>query len=231
MNSSNFVGKVDVEFEMYYGRPSDRLAGSARSRQRNDVPVWHFEQFVGDIAVDHANTPADEAEGSDFVRLFTLHQLDIYLYVRSLILDLNEVAEIVQETNLALWEKREQFEAGRDFRAWAFQFARNKLLQHRDQHKRKCVCFSAVLIDELAIQAPQYANADNDLIDGLRRCIAELAAWDRDLLSQRYTSLATCESIAKAIGRPVRWVYKALSRIRRELLECMTRCANTWREP
>jgi RNA polymerase sigma-70 factor (ECF subfamily) len=217
VNPSNFLDKVEVEFEMYYGG-----LGAVCMTER---------QLAGGIAVDYTNTPVDEPEGAEFVRLFTLHQLDIYLYVRSLILDLDAVAEIVQETNLALWEKRDQFEVGRDFRAWAFQFARNKLLQYRDQRKRKCVCFSDALVDELALQIPHYANADDELIGGLRRCIAELAAIDRELLSQRYTSSATCETIAGTVGRPVRWVYKALGRIRRELLDCMTRHVNTWREP
>ena len=132
--------------------------------------------------------------------------------------------------NLVLWEKRRQFETVRDFRAWAFQIARYKVLEHRAQRKRKCLCFSDALVDELALQAPHYAKVDNDLIDGLRRCVAQLAARDRELLSQRYSSLTSCESIAKAIGRPVRWVYNGLSRIRRELLDCMARYANTWRE-
>lgn len=181
--------------------------------------------------MDSANIPADEDQATEFVRLLTLHQLDIYLYVRSLVPDLNEVAEIVQNTNLTLWEKRDQFDMSRDFRAWAFQFARNKLLQHRDQRRRKCACFSETLVDELALHAPRYANADNELIDDLRRCIAELTAGDRELLCQRYSSSESCDSIATSFGRPVRWVYKALSRIRRELLECMARHAEAWREP
>ena len=138
--------------------------------------------------VDQAAMPDDDARGAEFVRLLTSHQLDIYLYVHSLMPDPNEAAEIVQDTNVVLWEKRDQFETARDFRAWAFQIARYKMLEHRAQRKRKCVCFSDALVDELALQAPHYAKADNDLIDGLRRCIARLAARDRELLGQRYSS-------------------------------------------
>ena len=176
--------------------------------------------------IDRVDMPDDEAHGAEPVTLLTSHQLDIYFYVRSLVLDPDEVAEIVQDTNLVLWEKRDQFEAVKDFRAWAFQIARYKVLQHRSQRKRKCPCFSDALVDELALQAPHYATADNDLMDGLDRCIAQLVARDRELLRQRYSSMASCESIAKAIGRPVRWVYKALNRIRQELLDCMAQYTN-----
>jgi RNA polymerase sigma-70 factor, ECF subfamily len=165
------------------------------------------------------------------VQLLTSHQLDLYLFIRSLVLDPHEVAEIVQETNLVLWEKREEFEAVRDFRAWAFQIARNKVLQHRDRRKRQCPSFSDALVDELAVQAPRFADVDDDLVDGLRHCVAELAARDRELLGHRYASEDSCDSIAKKVGRPVTWVYNALRRIRQELSDCMARHSMTWREP
>ena len=80
---------------------------------------------------DSANSSADEARGAEFVRLLTVHQPDIYVYLRSLVLDPDEASEILQDTNLVLWEKRDQFEIGTNFRAWAFQIARYKLLQHK----------------------------------------------------------------------------------------------------
>lgn len=177
--------------------------------------------------LDHTSIPNDEAQGAEFVRLLTAHQLDIYFYIRSLVPDPNEVADIVQDTALVLWEKRKLSGEIRDFRAWAFQIARYKVMEHRAQRKRKGLCFSDALVDELALQAPRYANIENELIDGLQRCVEQLATRDRELLSQRYSSLTSCETIARAIGRPVRWVYNSLSRIRRELLECATRHANT----
>jgi RNA polymerase sigma-70 factor (ECF subfamily) len=164
---------------------------------------------------------SDESRETKQVQLLTSHQLDLFLYVRSLVLDPHVVAEIVQETNLVLWQRREEFELIRDFRAWAFQIARNKLLQYRDQSKRKCVSFSDALIDELAVHAPRHASVDADLIGGLHQCVDRLTAKDRELLSKRYSSQETCESIAKSVGRPVTWVYNAMRRIRHELLDCM----------
>jgi RNA polymerase sigma-70 factor, ECF subfamily len=172
----------------------------------------------------------NEAREAEFVRLLTSHQRDIYFYVRSLVLDLGEVEEVVQNTNLVLWEKRAQFETGRDFRPWAFQIARHKVSEQRAQYKRNSVRFSDALIDELALQSPQHAKVDNELTDDLRRCIAQLPARDRELLNQRYSSLASCERIAKAVGRPIRWVYNTLNRIRQELMDCMAQHTNAWRD-
>lgn len=178
----------------------------------------------------HTNIPNDEASEAAFVRLLTSHQLDITLYVHSLMPDQNEAAEIIQGTNAVLWEKRGQFEMSTDFRAWAFQIARYELLEWRAKRRRNSVCFSDAMIDELALQAPHHAIADNGLLDGLRRCVAQLTAQDHELLNQRYASGKTCESIAKSIGRSVRWVYKALGRIRSELRNCVAQHADAWRD-
>jgi RNA polymerase sigma-70 factor (ECF subfamily) len=185
---------------------------------------------IGDATVTSENASQNESNTAELVQLLTSHQLDLYLYVRSLVPDPHEVAEIVQETNLVLWERSGEFKAIKDFRAWAFQIARNKLLQYRDRRKRNAVCFSDALIDELALQAPRHANVDSDLIEGLRRCIARLAMRDRELLKHRYSSRDACENIAKAVGRPVTWVYNALRRIRQELMDCMARYRTAGRE-
>ena len=70
-------------------------------------------------------TPTDpfdhEAHETEFVGLLTGHQSDIYLYLRSLVLNPDEASDILQDTNLVLWEKRGQFQMGTNFRAWAFQ--------------------------------------------------------------------------------------------------------------
>ena len=61
---------------------------------------------------------------SDFVRLLTQHQRDMYLYIRSLLPDRHEADDVLQEVNLVLWDKRAQFRIDSNFRAWAFQIAR-----------------------------------------------------------------------------------------------------------
>jgi RNA polymerase sigma-70 factor (ECF subfamily) len=180
--------------------------------------------------VDQGRTPDDEARWTEFVRLLTSHQLDLYLYVHSLMPDPDQAAEIVQDANVVLWEKRDQFRPGTDFRAWAFQIARYKLLSHRTARKRKCLSFSDAFVDELALQARDHVAPIDDLVDGLRRCVEQLTDRDREILSRRYSSLTSCESIARALGRPVRWVYNTLNRIRNELLECMARQFDEWSE-
>ena len=63
-----------------------------------------------------------------------------------------------------------QFEIGTNFRAWAFQIARYKLLQHKTRRQRGCVCFSDALVDELVL----HAAAEEHPLNGSTTCAAAL---------------------------------------------------------
>jgi len=49
----------------------------------------------------------------------------------------------------------------------------------------------------------------------------KLSDRDRQLVLQRYTEKINSRQLASRIGRPENTVYKALSRIRRLLMECV----------
>ena len=59
---------------------------------------------------------------------------------------------------------------------------------------------SDVVVDELALHAASYTRAENELMDDMRRCIERLTVKDRELLHQRYSVEATCESITWVRG-------------------------------
>ncbi len=162
-------------------------------------------------------------EMPEFVRLLTQRQPDIYLYIRSLLADPHEAADVLQEVNLVLWEKREQFRIDSNFRAWAFQIARYKVLQHAAHRAKACVRFSDVLVDELAAEADRRQGELDSMASRLHDCLNALSAGDRDLIRKRYSPRATGESVAAELGRPVRWVYRAVSRIRKLLFDCVNR--------
>jgi RNA polymerase sigma-70 factor (ECF subfamily) len=197
-------------------------------RQTDGNRVAKCDQSAGDIGVDPIAAHNDALNEGEFVQLLTSFQSNLYLYIRSLTLNPDDIAEILQETNLVLWEKKEQFKRQTNFLAWAFQIARYKLLEQL-QRKQKSVCFSDAFIDELAVQASHCVET-SELLDELHRCLTRLPPADYALVSQRYSTQATCEKIADAIGRPVRWVYKALARIREELLDCIAHSSDTRRD-
>ena len=67
----------------------------------------------------------------EFVRELTEHQAALRAFVGYLMSGTKDVADIVQEVNLLLWEKRKQFRPGTNFRAWSFTVARYLVLENR----------------------------------------------------------------------------------------------------
>lgn len=65
----------------------------------------------------------DAGEGGDlqaYVKLMTEHQGNLRAFIVSLMPGSPDVADVLQETNAALWQKREKFEPETNFTAWAF---------------------------------------------------------------------------------------------------------------
>jgi len=49
-----------------------------------------------------------------------------------------DVEDLMQETSMVIWQKRAQFEAGTDFKAWMFSVARFRVMAYwRDEKRSK----------------------------------------------------------------------------------------------
>ncbi len=48
----------------------------------------------------------------------------------------HDIDDVLQDTNVVLWEKMEQFELGSNFQTWAFAVARNMAKAHWKKNKR-----------------------------------------------------------------------------------------------
>jgi DNA-directed RNA polymerase specialized sigma24 family protein len=54
-----------------------------------------------------------------YVTLMTKHQSRLRVFIRSLLPGSPDVEDVLQNTNVVLWQKRTEFEHGRNFLAWA----------------------------------------------------------------------------------------------------------------
>jgi RNA polymerase sigma-70 factor (ECF subfamily) len=158
-----------------------------------------------------------------FIQLVTQHQQALYLYVLSLVPYRTEAEEIVQETNLLVWQKRHEFELGTNFRAWICQFAYHMVLKFRTRKHRDSKLFSDELVETLAADSVGRAESSESRQRALERCLAALHASDQRLVTLRYQDGASVIEAAKKLGRPVNSVYQSLCRIRKVLVQCVTR--------
>jgi RNA polymerase sigma-70 factor (ECF subfamily) len=160
----------------------------------------------------------------DFVTLLTRHQPDLLAFIISLMPGDPEVQDVLQKSNLVLWNKRSQFSPGTDFRAWAFAIARFEVLNHlRKQKRARPALLDHGLLETLAAEAPTCLEPADRRLRALELCLAKLRPQDRELLEFRYSSGLGLQEFAERVGRSVSSLSVTLNRLRLALRRCMAR--------
>lgn len=161
-----------------------------------------------------------EESRRQFVRLLTQHQRQVYAYILKLVANWNEADEILQETNLRLWEEFDRFEPGTNFAAWAIRVAHYQVLTWRKKRDR-----SRLVFDDAAIQLLSSENTGPAAADpreaALLACLDQLTARNRDLIERCYAGTNTIRRVAEELNRSAVSVYKAVQRIRGSLHRCV----------
>lgn len=158
-----------------------------------------------------------------FARLLGSCQRKVFLYALGLIHNAADAEEILQETNVVLWRKFDEFEPGTSFESWACRVAYFEVLKYREKSARRRRVFGAALVETLAAEAEQVADEFDDRRDALEGCLTKLRDVDRTLVLGRYQPGASTRGLAESMGRSVQGTRKSLHRIRMTLLECIQR--------
>lgn len=161
----------------------------------------------------------DTAE--QFVRRLTESQNRIYGYVFSLLGDHSRAADVVQETNVTLWRKINEFDSGRPFLPWAFAVARFQVMAHLRDNQRDRLLLDAELAETISQEIEPQATQLDNLRESLRPCLQRLSPEHRQLITHRYFKAMSLDSIAAEAGRTTGAIKVALLRIRRQLADCM----------
>jgi RNA polymerase sigma-70 factor (ECF subfamily) len=159
------------------------------------------------------------------VQLLIQNQSALRGFIISLIPGSPDVEDVLQDTNVILWEKIETFKPGTDFRAWAFTVAKNVTMAHLRKVKRdRSPSISEELIN--AVASTWFAREVADPSDreiALDRCLAELSDADREIVNARYHAHGGLEAYSSRVGRSGASLRVSLFRIRAKLRECVRR--------
>ena len=167
--------------------------------------------------------PPDPARVEEFVRLLGQNQRRLFLYVRTLVPNPLDAEEVLQNTNLVLWREFGQFQAGTNFAAWACRVALNQVLAWRKKRQRDRLEFTDEFLVAVAREAEERADVLEDRCRALAGCLEKLPRDQRELIRLRYDEGGSIESVARQARRTVDATYRALSRIRHTLHDCVTR--------
>lgn len=160
---------------------------------------------------------------NDFIRELTRAQPAIGAYIRSLLPMYSDHMDILQEVNVTLWKKMEEFEAGTNFKAWAFATARYHVMSARRKLATdgKRLVFSEDVTELLAETFPSHDDGSDDRIPALLQCLGKLREQDRELLRMRYANGFSIEGYARRQGRNPGTVRAVLRRLRLNLQTCI----------
>jgi len=165
-------------------------------------------------------TPANTG---DFVQLMIGCQSRLYAFIMSLVHNPDEAADILQQTNMVMWQKSDEFAPGTNFTAWTFRIARYQTMAHRQRQRRDRLVFDDAAISAIADEFEKRADANDDRLTALSHCMRELNADSRELLGRRYRDGLAVQQIAEELGHTANRVAVRLHRLRTALLECIRR--------
>jgi RNA polymerase sigma-70 factor (ECF subfamily) len=165
--------------------------------------------------------PASEEE---FIAELTTNQPALQAFIISLMPGDPGADDVMQRTNLTLWRKRQTYQSGTNFRAWAFECAKWTLRAYLKEKQRK----SWLLVDEELLKTvtermveriPQPPDAPQA---ALRLCLERLRPIDRDLVVSHYEEGRTLAECAQKSGRTAGTLKVTLFRLRAALRRCIS---------
>jgi len=157
-----------------------------------------------------------------FLTLLNEHQILLRNFVASLIPAIDARADIVQEINIKLWEKRANFELGTNFKAWSFAVARNVIMNAQKRFmRRERLIFNSEVIEALADQFEELTVDPDERMEALRACMSRLRVEHRWLLLACHAERGSIERIAEERSQPAVTIRSILLRLRGRLRTCI----------
>jgi RNA polymerase sigma-70 factor (ECF subfamily) len=136
-----------------------------------------------------------------FAELLERHGPRLLLFTQRMMQSSPElVADVTQETWVAIYRALPRLQDVAKFRPWAFRIARDRI--YREYRRRKLPVQSAD--DAQLADVPESAELDSGIDrEGLQRCLALISPEHREALALRFFEEMSYEDIARATGSSV----------------------------
>lgn len=161
---------------------------------------------------------------AEFMQLYTSHYRQLYVYIGSLVIHVDDTEDLLQNTSVVLWEKFDGFEPGTNFLAWAYRIAHYQVLRHRERARRRPEVLTPQLLDLLAVESAEQPYEPYH--KALGECLDKLPPGDRYLIESRYQPSVSVTSLAAELNRSPSSLSRSFTRIRKLLFNCIQRTVN-----
>lgn len=170
--------------------------------------------------------PAPDAPvppSAEFIAHVTRAQRMLHSFILSMVWNVADADDVLQETNLVLWRKAAEFDPTREFLPWAMRCAQFQALAHLKRRHRSKLVFDDALLDQLAAEAIAEAAEAEQRRAALASCLEKLPADHRRLIAGRYEPAGSVNALAAARSTTPKALSELLRRIRQALLLCIER--------
>lgn len=164
-----------------------------------------------------------DAKTRRFVALLGAHDRRLFGYILALVPHYADAEELAQQVRLRLWEQFDEYDATKDFGAWARTIAHYRILAHRESVAGKRAQLSGEAFDAIAAPASAAMEQFDDRQWALQECLGRLHESKRQLLMRYYSTGETLREIATQTGRTFDAVRHSVLRTRLSLAECVGR--------
>jgi RNA polymerase sigma-70 factor (ECF subfamily) len=165
--------------------------------------------------------PNDGASRDEFVQLLTAAQPRLFSYLAMVLGDVHDANNVLQEANVTLWTKADDFQPGTNFLAWAREVAYFKALAFVRDRKREKLILNQELVEQV-VTRPERVETDQRRVP-LRHCMSELSPKQMNVLRLRYSDGESIAAIAAKENKSEAAVKMSLRRLRLALMECINR--------
>ncbi|WOO39382.1 sigma-70 family RNA polymerase sigma factor [Rubellicoccus peritrichatus] len=155
-------------------------------------------------------------------------QIPLRSYIWKFVGNRHDTDDILQNTNIILWEKRMDWDPETVFLKWAYRIAYFQVKAHfRDRgREQKRLRFDDSLLDLLAHDEPHMFSSTK-LFEALDTCLGKMETTKRELLVRRYEGSTSVEDLAKEKGYSANTLSQILRRMRSRLSDCIQLQLNT----
>lgn len=160
---------------------------------------------------------------ADFVANITRSQRHLHAFIQTMIWNPADADDVLQEANLVLWRKADEFDATRPFLPWAMRIAQLQAMAWLKTRARTKQRLDDALLDTIAAEAMAEADELEPRRRALSDCLQRLSQAHRDLVARRYQPDGSVNDLAAERGSTPNAISEQLRRIRSALLTCIER--------
>ena len=148
-----------------------------------------------------SESTAPTPPSTDFLSRVTRAQRSLYAFILTLVRQPADAEDVLQETNVVLWQKAAEFDAMRDFLPWALRIAQLQAMAHLKRQKRVPITFDEPLLGVLADEAIAEAGDLDVRRQDLAGCLQRLPERQRELIATRYEPGGSVNELAHRSGK------------------------------